>query len=287
MLAHGLDADAARERLDAHGGAIAQPQLVLTNPLPLARVRRPMTDLAHQSEWPSSKHALVRDAILSMLDELDVGDALPSERRLAASLGVSRPTLRAVIDELVREGLLLRRHGSGTYVAEPKIALPLTMTSFSRGHGAPRHAAEQPRRLVRRRRRAGAKLGQRLNLSPVEEVWVITRLRLADDETMAIEWLHAPRKLLPDLRREELASHSFYDLLRQRRGIVIAKGVQTIEPTVTSQEEAELLGVPVHAPAFLFERTTESEDGEVVEFVRSVYRGDRYRLVTELRPPLR
>jgi GntR family transcriptional regulator len=245
-----------------------------------------MTDLAHQSEWPASKHALVRDAILSMLDELDVGDALPSERRLAASLGVSRPTLRAVIDELVREGLLLRRHGSGTYVAEPKIALPLMMTSFSE---------DMTRRGLRPSSRvvsfdvtsAGAKLGQRLNLSPTEEVWVITRLRLADDETMAIEWLHAPRKLLPELRREELASRSFYDLLRERRGIVIAKGVQTIEPTVTSQEEAELLGVPLHAPAFLFERTTESEDGRVVEFVRSVYRGDRYRLVTELRPPRR
>ena len=80
----------------------------------------------------TSKQALVRDEILGMLvDELQVGDALPSERRLARELGVSRPTLRAVIDELVREGLLLRRHGSGTYVAEPKIALPLTMTSFS------------------------------------------------------------------------------------------------------------------------------------------------------------
>src|SRR3982751_3345925 len=79
----------------------------------------------------ASKRALVRDEILGMLDELQVGDALPSERRLASDLGVSRPTLRAVIDELVREGLLLRRHGSGTYVAEPKIALPLTMTSFS------------------------------------------------------------------------------------------------------------------------------------------------------------
>src|ERR1700741_3157448 len=90
-----------------------------------------MTDLAHQSDWPASKHALVRDAILSMLDELGVGDALPPEPPLAASLGVSRPTLRAVIDELVREGLLLRRHGSGTYVAEPKIALPLNTTSFS------------------------------------------------------------------------------------------------------------------------------------------------------------
>ena len=72
-----------------------------------------------------------------------------------------------------------------------------------------------------------------------------------------------------------------------RRGIVIASGTQTIEPTVTSPEEAELLGVPVHSPAFLFERTTQSERGEVVEFVRSVYRGDRYRLVTELRPALR
>ena len=244
-----------------------------------------MTDLAH-SEWPSSKHALVRDAILSMLDELDVGDALPSERRLAAGLGVSRPTLRAVIDELVREGLLLRRHGSGTYVAEPKIALPLAMTSFSEDM-ARRGMRPSSRVVSFDVESAGAKLGQRLNLSPVEEVWVITRLRLADDETMAIEWLHAPRRLLPDLTREEIASRSFYELLRERRGIVIAKGVQTIEPTVTSHEEAELLGVPVHAPAFLFERTTESEAGEVVEFVRSVYRGDRYRLITELRPPLR
>ena len=87
--------------------------------------------------------------------------------------------------------------------------------------------------------------------------------------------------------REDLAQQSFYELLNERQGIVIARGTQTIEPTVTSQEEADLLGVPVHSPAFLFERTTEGQRGEVVEFVRSVYRGDRYRLVTELRPALR
>jgi GntR family transcriptional regulator len=233
-----------------------------------------------------SKQALVRDEILGMLDELRVGDALPSERRLATDLKVSRPTLRAVIDELVREGLLLRRHGSGTYVAEPKIALPLTMTSFSEDM-ARRGMRPSSRVVSFECQSAGAKLGQRLQISPVDEVWVITRLRLADDETMAIEWLHAPRRLLPELRREELATHSFYELLRVRRGIVIASGTQTIEPTVTSPEEADLLCVPVHSPAFLFERTTQSEQGEVVEFVRSVYRGDRYRLVTELRPALR
>ena len=233
-----------------------------------------------------SKQALVRDEILGMLDELQVGDALPPERRLATDLGVSRPTLRAVIDELVREGLLLRRHGSGTYVAEPKIALPLTMTSFS--EDMTRRGMRPGSRVVSfERTSAGAKLGQRLQISPLDEVWVITRLRLADEETMAIEWLHAPYALLGDLRREELSDHSYYELLRERRGITISSGTQTIEPTVTSPEEAELLGVPLHSPAFLFERTTMSDGGEVVEFVRSVYRGDRYRLVTELRPALR
>src|SRR3954454_25240224 len=157
-----------------------------------------MSGLA-QSNGRGSKQALVRDEILGMLDELQVGDALPSERRLDPDLGGSRPALRAGIAELVREGLLLRRHGSGTYVAEPKIALPLTMTSFSE---------DMTRRGMRPGSRvvsfeliaAGAKLGQRLQISPVDEVWVITRLRLADEETMAIEWLHAPRALLADLR---------------------------------------------------------------------------------------
>ena len=58
--------------------------------------------------------------------------------------------------------------------------------------------------------------------------------------------------------------------------------MQTIEPTVTNEEESEALGIPLHSPAFLFERVTRSERGEIVEFVHSIYRGDRYRLVTDL-----
>src|SRR6188472_916554 len=146
----------------------------------------------------ASKQELVRDTLLELVGGLEIGAAIPPERRLAAQLGVSRPTLRMAIDELVREGLLLRRHGSGTYVAEPKIALPLTMTSFSEDMS--RRGMRPSSRVVSFEvQSAGAKLGQRLNLSPVEDVWVITRLRLADDETMAIEWLHAPHGLLPDL----------------------------------------------------------------------------------------
>ena len=63
---------------------------------------------------------------------------------------------------------------------------------------------------------------------------------------------------------------------------MIVGGHQTIEPTVTNEEESAALGVPLHSPAFLFERTTQSASGEIVEYVRSIYRGDRYKLVTDL-----
>jgi len=120
----------------------------------------------------------------------------------------------------------------------------------------------------------------------MDRVYAIRRLRLADGETMAIEVLHVPEQRVPGLRAHDLEG-SFYGLLRERFGIVVASAVQTIEPTVTSEDEASVLGVPVHSPAFLFERVTESEEGDVVEYVRSVYRGDRYKLVAELRRPLR
>ena len=128
---------------------------------------------------------------------------------------------------------------------------------------------------------AGARLGRLLRVSPSEKILVIKRLRLADGETMAIEALHLPSALVPGLEAKDLGG-SFYELLRDRYGVDIASGTQAIEPTVTNGEESAALGVPLHSPAFLFERTSQAADGRTVEFVRSVYRGDRYRLVAEL-----
>jgi GntR family transcriptional regulator len=111
---------------------------------------------------------------------------------------------------------------------------------------------------------------------------IIKRVRLADHETMAIETLHVRESLVPGLTAADLEQSSFYDILQERFGIEIVGGLQTIEPTVTNEEESDALGVPLHSPAFLFERTTRSAAGEIVEYVRSLYRGDRYKLVTEL-----
>ena len=118
--------------------------------------------------------------------------------------------------------------------------------------------------------------------SPSEPIVAVKRLRLADGDPMAIELLHVRSSLVPGLTAADLEENSFYDLLTSRWDIAIIGGTQTVEPTVTNEEESAALGVPLHSPALLFERVTRSTDGDVVEYTSSTYRGDRYRLVTEI-----
>jgi GntR family transcriptional regulator len=230
-----------------------------------------------------NKQLEVRERVLELIKELEVSAPIPSERRLSAELGVSRLTLRAAVDELVREGYLVRRHGSGTFVSEPKIAQQLTLTSFSEDMRR-RGMVPGSHTVGIRTLPAGAQLGRQLHVSPATRVVEVRRVRLADGEPMAIETLHVPEDIVPGLKAADFEDASFYDLLADRYDVVIASGTQTIEPTVTTEEESELLAVPLHSPAFLFERTSRSTTGEIVEFVRSIYRGDRYRLVAELSP---
>jgi GntR family transcriptional regulator len=228
-----------------------------------------------------TKQRETRQRVLDLIETLETGDAIPSERQLSVDLGVSRLTVRAALDELVREGYLTRRRGAGTFVAEPKVAKDLTTSSFSedmRQRGLTPGSQTLELAVVP----AGARLGRILHVSPSEPVLVVKRLRLANDEPMAIELLHMRQSLVPGLTATDLEEGSFYDLLPERFGVWIDSGTQTVEPTVTNEEESTVLGVPLHSPALLFERVTRTADGTIVEFTSSTYRGDRYRLVSEL-----
>jgi GntR family transcriptional regulator len=231
-----------------------------------------------------TKQSETRDLVLDLIEQLEVGEAIPSERRLSSDLGVSRLTLRAALDDLAREGYVVRRRGAGTFVGEPKIAQELTMTSFTDDMRR-RGLRPSSRTLELRVSPAGARLGRLLHVSPSEPVVIASRLRLADGESMAIETVHVRETHIPGLTARDLEEKSFYELLRDRYGIVVVGGTQTIEPTVTDEDESAALGVPLHSPAFRFERVTHSDTGEIVEFVESIYRGDRYRLVTALSVP--
>jgi GntR family transcriptional regulator len=228
-----------------------------------------------------TKQRETRERVLELIEALVPGDAIPSERQLSGDLGVSRLTVRAALDDLVREGYLVRRRGAGTFVNEPKVAKGLAISSFS-DEMRERGMRPASRTLELRVVPAGARLGRILHVSPSESVVTVKRLRLADGEPMAIELLNTRQSLVPGLTATDLEENSFYDLLASRYGIEIVGGTQTVEPTVTNEEESEALGVPLHSPALLFERVTRSAAGDVLEFTSSTYRGDRYRLVSEL-----
>ncbi|WMX43617.1 GntR family transcriptional regulator [Streptomyces roseicoloratus] len=227
------------------------------------------------------KRERVRKAILELVEARRPGDAIPSERVLCARLGVSRPTLRAAVDELVVAGLLVREHGRGMFVAEEKITQELVSdrSAFSL---PPAGGVWTSRLLELRTLPAGARVGRRLRVSPTAEIRYAARLRLVDGSPMAIEHLHIRADLVPDLTGEDLEQGDLYEHLRDRHGIQVGEAVQSIEPTVVTRAEADLLDVPEFSPALLFERLTMDTRDRPVEYVHSLYRGDRYRIVSRL-----
>lgn len=212
------------------------------------------------------------------------GEQFPPERQLAEALGISRMTLRRAIDELVAKGVVRRRHGAGVFALGPKLDQPLAASSFTEDMIA-RGMRPGSRVLSFETESAGAHIARRLHLDEGAEVITILRLRLADDEPIALEELHSPSSLVPGLKRGDLENSSFYELLRSRFRISLNHSVQTIEPTLLDAGEAKALGAPEQSPALLFERTSRGADGVPFEFVRSVYRGDRYKIRTELTLP--
>ncbi|MFI8521846.1 GntR family transcriptional regulator [Streptomyces sp. NPDC085481] len=227
------------------------------------------------------KRERVRYAILELVEARRPGDAIPSERVLCAELGVSRPTLRAAVDELVVAGLLVREHGRGMFVAAEKITQELI--SDRNAFSLPQAGGVWTSRLLELRTLpAGARVGRKLRISPAAEIRYIARLRLVDGAPMAIEHLHLSADLVPELTSDELEQGDLYEHLRDRHDVQVSEAVQSIEPTVVTRAEAELLDVPELSPALLFERLTTDTRNRPVEYVHSLYRGDRYRIVSRL-----
>jgi GntR family transcriptional regulator len=231
----------------------------------------------------TAKQRQLRERLELLIATLSPGEPLPVERDLAREFGVARMTLRRAVDVFVAEARLIRRQGSGTFVAAPKVTQRLTATSFSADMRA-RGLRPRSHTLFARQAPAGATLSALLEIPPHSAVLHVRRLRLADDVPMAVEDLHVPSHVAPGLTGADLEDASFYDLLADRWQTPIISGTQTVEPCLISAEEACTLEVESGAPAFLFERTSRVADGRVAEYVRSIYRGDRYRIVVDIFP---
>lgn len=234
-----------------------------------------------QRQPKEPKYYLVKRHLLEIIGSLRPGSPVPTERSLMTQLATSRSTVRQALAELVGEGRLVRRQGSGTYVAEPKVSWPLRMTSFTEQAAATGHAATTELLDARRdsaTEETAARLGVRVG-SPVHR---IERLRLVDEVPMAIETSHLPATRFPGLIRRLRSGASLYRVLRDAYGVDPVTAEETIETASASPRDAELLGTETGAPVLILSRHSFDADGAPVEWVQSCYRGDRYRFVTRL-----
>lgn len=230
------------------------------------------------------KYRQLQQVLEELIDRLQPGDPLPPERQLELEYGVSRVTVRQALQQLVLAGRLERVQGRGTFVARPKLEQVLALTSFTEDM-IQRGLRPGSRTLGVEQLTAGRSVAQHLRLPEGSPVLVLRRVRLADDEPMALETVYLPASRFPDLAQTDLTNRSLYAWLAERHGVELAHATQTIEATVLGAEDARLLEVAPGMPAFRLERVSYDQFGRPVELVRSLYRGDRYKLHARLERP--
>jgi len=210
---------------------------------------------------------------------------IPPERDIARLTGLSRVTVRKAIAELVERGVILQRQGSGSFVApsKPRVEQSLTgLTSFSEDM-ARRGLRSDIRWLERGLFLPSADEVAALSLAAGDQVVRLSRLRLADDRPMAIERAALPLDILPN---PLIVSDSLYEVLA-RTGARPVRAIQKISAINLSDEDSRLLEIRPQAAGLRIERVGYLAGGRAVELTRSIYRGDAYDFVAELKLPER
>lgn len=230
------------------------------------------------------KYSQLREILVELIgSELAYDQAIPSERELVDRYDLSRMTVRQAINSLVSEGRLYRVPGKGTFVARPKIEMPLRLASFTedmRARGLEPGAVDLERRILP----ASAQLAGALQLSPGDPVHLIARLRTADAVPMAVERSHIPADIAPRLDQIPLAGRSLYEVLERQFGVVLEHGEQTIEAGIVEPLDASLLELHPGSAVLRLQRRSFA-GGRPVELTVSTYRGDRYQLHVGLEVP--
>ncbi len=211
--------------------------------------------------------------------EITAGEALPSERKLIEITGTSRVTIRKAIDQLIEEGLLFRRQGAGTYIAEQIEQSGEELTGFTDGA---KHRGELPSSLwlVRDIATPTEDEAKHLRITISDKVARLGRVRVSDGEPLAIEHAVIPIVLLPD---PHAVKESLYEILK-KNGNQPVSGSQKLCAALATPTEAGLLSIAENSEILRIERNTFLADGTPVEYTRSAYRGDKYAFVTELHP---
>lgn len=210
------------------------------------------------------------------------GDRLPTEDQWARQFRVSKITVRQALADLAQRGYVRREQGRGTFLQQPPFDEgPRELTSFSdemRGHGVAPASKVIEQGVVP----ATAEVAAHLSIDANAPVFRLHRLRLADGTPMGVQTAYLPLALVPGIDRLSFSGSSLYQVLVDRYSLRAAGARETHQAVLITGEEAALLRVPAGSPGLTAERLTTLPDGSPLEYVRSIMRGDRYRIVLDL-----
>jgi GntR family transcriptional regulator len=224
---------------------------------------------------------IIRERIRS--GEWKPGELIPSERELSEKYGISRMTARQAITELVNEGLFYREQGKGTFVSQRKITQQLIhLTGFTEDIRA-RGQRPGTKVLSGTMHPADEETAEKLRINPGTPIFRLQRLRLADDEPLAIELSQISFKGCEGLLEEDLEHNSLYRLLEAKYGIALMEADQELEAGLTGSEEAQLLKISVASPVLFTRRITYTDRNQPIEYAKAVYCGNKYTFYTHMK----
>jgi GntR family transcriptional regulator len=242
-----------------------------TNPRPLAEELLP----PRLAGGPKGRE--LREILEGLVSNLAPGTALPSERVLADRYRVARMTVRGEIDRLTSEGLTYRVQGRGTFVAEPRVAQELTLSSFTEDMHA-RGLRPGSKVLARELVEATDGLALRLELAPSAEVLRLDRVRTADGSPLAVEEAYVPTSRYPGIEEVDFSDASLFDVLAAGWNVQLRDADQRVVAVAVDAEDAKVLKVAPGSPGLRFQTLSRDVDGTPVYYAISLFRGDRYEI---------
>lgn len=213
---------------------------------------------------------------------LKSGQRVASEKELSERLNVSRMTARQALKSLCELGVVYSQRGKGTFVSAINLEKDFRQVLSFTEEMQKRGARPGSKVLSFAISPASAEVAEALRLSPTEKVIRLRRVRMANSLALGVECTHIPAALCSDFIKNYDPHTSLYRALASRYGIEIAITDEVAEAGLAKTDEARLLRISKGSPVFLFTRTSYVLSGKPVEFVKSVYRADRYKIVNRL-----
>jgi GntR family transcriptional regulator len=259
-------------------GPLNETRIEAYNPVMTAQANTGINTRSYVPYYQQLKQILITD-----VQSRKEGDLLASESDLCRKYSVSRTVVRQALDELERDGLVLKVKGKGTYVTGRK--LNTTFVQHSLGfYDSMVNAGHSVRSSVFTLELTGCpvSLASALDLNIGDEVIRFDRVRSVDDRPVQVVRTTLPSRMFPGFTDLDMTDRSLYQVINDEYGVRPAGGHRSIEAAALSAEDARHLVAPPGLPALRIESVTRTAEGKVFEHYSAIYRGDSFKFELEI-----